>query len=153
MTASVAIDGKIAKGVQADVEDIVNNAIGMDGARGDTLSVVSMVFDPEGKAEAKQELEEIKKEGFKKNIIKAVIGVVAVVAIGAIGYLIYKKRSEREDMDYEDEDYISKSDSVDRKDNPLLGDDPELTLEEAVKMYAEEKPDQVTEIIKTWLNE
>lgn len=112
-----------------------------------------MVFDPEGKAEAKQELEEIKKEGFKKNIIKAVIGVVAVVAIGAIGYLIYKKRSEREDMDYEDEDYISKSDSVDRKDNPLLGDDPELTLEEAVKMYAEEKPDQVTEIIKTWLNE
>lgn len=153
LTASVAIDGKIAKGVQADVEDIVNNAIGMDGARGDTLSVVSMVFDPEGKKEAKQELEEIKKEGFKKNIIKAVIGVVAVVAIGAIGYLIYKKRSEREDMDYEDEDYISKSDSVDRKDNPLLGDDPELTLEEAVKMYAEEKPDQVTEIIKTWLNE
>ena len=56
-------------------------------------------------------------------------------------------------MDYEDEDYISKSDSVDKKDNPLLGDDPELTLEEAVKMYAEEKPDQVTEIIKTWLNE
>ncbi|MGO0916501.1 hypothetical protein ACTPEM_26065, partial [Clostridioides difficile] len=42
----------------------------------------------------------------------------------AIGYLIYKKRSEREDMDYEDEDYISKSDSVDKKDNPLLGDDP-----------------------------
>ncbi|WP_281061762.1 flagellar M-ring protein FliF C-terminal domain-containing protein, partial [Clostridioides difficile] len=78
LTASVAIDGKIAKGVQADVEDIVNNAIGMDGARGDTLSVVSMVFDPEGKAEAKQELEEIKKEGFKKNIIKAVIGAVAV---------------------------------------------------------------------------
>ncbi len=33
LTASVAIDGKIAKGVQADVEDIVNNAIGMDGAR------------------------------------------------------------------------------------------------------------------------
>lgn len=153
LTASVAIDGKIAKGVQADVEDIVNNAIGMDGARGDTLSVVSMVFDPKGKAEAKQELEEIKKEGFKANIIKAVIGVVAVIAVGAIGYLIYKKRSEQEDMDYEDEVYSANSGTVDKKDNPLLGDDPELTLEEAVKMYAEEKPDQVTEIIKTWLNE
>lgn len=154
LTASVAIDGKIAKGVQADVEDIVNNAIGMDGARGDTLSIVSMVFDPKGKAEAKQEMEAIEKEGFKDNVIKAVIGVVAVIAVGAVGYLIYKKRSERDsDMDYEDEVYSASPNSVDKKKNPLLGDDPELTLEEAVKMYAKEKPDQVTEIIKTWLNE
>ncbi len=35
--------------------------------RGDTLSVVSMVFDPEGKAEAKQELEEIKKKDLKEH--------------------------------------------------------------------------------------
>ncbi len=34
--------------------------------RGDTLSVVSMVFDPEGKKEAKQELEEIKKKDLKE---------------------------------------------------------------------------------------
>lgn len=86
-------------------------------------------------------MEEIKKEGFKKNIIKVVIGVVVVVVIGVIGYLIYKKRSEWEDMDYEDEDYIFKFDFVDRKDNFLLGDDLELILEEVVKMYVEEKLD------------
>lgn len=32
-------------------------------------------------------------------------------------------------------------------------DDEELTLEEEVKIYATEKPDQVTEIIKKWLSD
>lgn len=176
ITASVAIDGNISDEVKQDVQNIVENSIGMDGNRGDSISVVSMEFDPEGKAEIEKQLEALKNEEEEKvNMIKiAQIGGLVAVLL-AIAYIVYRKvnskkseqileelsttkdiikdtvKEEVVDDDIEFDNPYSKN--IKKKRNYILGDSNEMTLEEEVKLYAAEKPDQVTEIIKTWLSE
>ena len=176
ITASVAIDGNISDDVKRNVQNIVKNSIGMDADRGDSISVVSMEFDPEGKAEIQKQLEALKNEEEKINMIKVaqIGGLVAVLL--AIAYIVYRKVNSKKseqileelsttkdiikdnvkeevaiDDDIEFDNPYSKN--IKKKRNYILGDSNEMTLEEEVKLYAAEKPDQVTEIIKTWLSE
>ncbi|MGL5716028.1 MAG: flagellar M-ring protein FliF C-terminal domain-containing protein, partial [Paraclostridium sp.] len=170
ITASVAIDGDITGVVKEDVQKIVKNSIGMNDERGDSVAVVSMEFDPDGKAKLEEELSSMKEAQAKAKLGKAV-SIWAVVVISLIVlYLAYryisnKKTNEilkeigknpnnpnNENALTEELENKAKTPTKKRR-NYILGESDEMTLEEEVKLYASEKPDQVTEIIKTWLNE
>lgn len=170
ITASVAIDGDITGVVKEDVQKIVKNSIGMNDERGDSVAVVSMEFDPDGKAKLEEELSSMKEAQAKAKLGKAV-SIWAVVVISLIilylayRYISNKKTNEilkeigknpnnpnNENALTEELENKAKTPTKKRR-NYILGESDEMTLEEEVKLYASEKPDQVTEIIKTWLNE
>lgn len=168
ITASVAIDGQIPRTIIADVQKIVENAIGMDGTRGDSVSVVGMEFDPTGKAALEAELEAIKVEQAKDKLNKAMQMWISVIVIAVIVFIMYKRVRTKKTQEILSEIQQDKNKanaqnqnneveplkaSGKKKRNYILGDNDEMTLEEEVQLYASEKPDQVTEIIKTWLSE
>ncbi|WP_304340574.1 flagellar basal-body MS-ring/collar protein FliF [Metaclostridioides mangenotii] len=161
LTTSIVIDGKVKKAVLFDVEDIVYNAIGLDKKRGDDLFVTSMDFDPEGKAEAKKEIEEIKAQELKAKLLALGIFIVtSLIVLAAVYFLVIRKNKKQSEDEY-DEDYDANlidsesqstfDETVGRANRIVDGED--LSLEDEVRLYASDKPDQVTEIIKTWLNE
>lgn len=168
ITASVAIDGELARNIKGDVQSIVENAIGMDANRGDSISVISMEFDPVGKATMEEELAAMKKEESKAKINNAIQlwGTLVIVLVAV--YILYKKINDKKSVKIlkelkQDKEKLKNSQDNNevennnknnkKKRNYILGDSDEMTLEEEVKLYASEKPDQVTEIIKTWLSE
>lgn len=161
LTTSIVVDGKVKKAVLYDVEDIVYNAIGLDKKRGDDIFVTSMEFDPEGKAEAKKEIAEIKAQELKAKLVAIGIFIVtSLITLAALYFLVIRKNKKKNEDVYDDEYYDnitneqqpSKFDATVGRANRIV-EDEDLSLEDEVRLYASDKPDQVTEIIKTWLNE
>ena len=160
ITASVAIDGELGAAVKRNVEDLVSNAIGMNTERGDSISVVSMEFDPAAKAEREKELQAMEKEAqmdklFKIGTYVIIATSVLIIALAIVLLIMKRKRAKLQDDDQNNMDLINaKLEELEEKKLQFIdADDEELTLEEEVKIYAAEKPDQVTEIIKTWLSD
>lgn len=159
LTTSIVIDGKIKQAVLYDVEDIVYNAVGLDKKRGDEIFVTSMEFDPVGKAEAKKEIDEIKAQELKAKLFALGIFIgITLIALAIVYFMIIRKKKKEVDLYDDDDENLSDLetsvtlDTVGGRVNRII-DDEELSLEDEVRLYASEKPDQVTEIIKTWLNE
>lgn len=157
ITASVAIDGDLANATIKNVKDMVANAIGMDASRGDDVAVVSMKFGSKAGDDAANALED---EGINK-VIKMtayVVGgiLVLIVILLVTMFILNKKKKSIEEFDEEAEiDLINqKLEEMEKTRLTNIEDEQEdLTLEEEVRKYASENPDQVTELVKSWLNE
>ena len=162
LTASVFIDGNIEGNVQQAIEESVSNAIGLNSERGDSISVVGMTFDPVSKQEAEAEFEaineELAKESRNKIILFSVLGLIALVIV-IIAIVILRKKSkvseeERESLlDIVIDDRVSKEE---RKVMPSIDFEsinPKAHMENEIKKYATEKPEQVVDIVKSWLTE
>lgn len=158
ITASIAIDGELANSTIKDVKDMIANTIGMDADRGDDVAVVAMKFGGNTEDDAKDVLKE--DEGIK-NVLKmtayVVAGLLALIAILLVTmFILNKKKKNVEEFDEEDEiDLINqKLEEMEKtRITNVEGEEEDITLEEEVRKYASENPDQVTELIKSWLNE
>lgn len=161
LTASVFVDGDIDQNVQAVLETSVSNAIGLNNDRGDSVSVVGMTFDPISKQEAKNEFDAINealaKENRNKIILYSVFGIFALILIIVIIVLLRKKSNVSEEekglLDIVIDDRITKSEP---KVMPHIDFDdinPKAHIENEIKKYATDKPEQVVDIIKSWLTE
>ncbi|WP_027633923.1 flagellar basal-body MS-ring/collar protein FliF [Clostridium hydrogeniformans] len=169
LTASVVVDGNLDIGTQETIKGIVSNAIGFKQDRGDEISVASMAFDPQSKDAANKALEEMKKEEEQAKkmrlykIIALSVGILILV-ITVIVALIIKHRRNNEDGDEEELDEEGKlnvliGDNIEPKEQIKL--DPidfevsneKIHLENEVKRYAKDKPEQFVDIVKAWLAE
>ena len=147
LTASVAIDGNLSALELTEVENMVSAAIGMNTDRGDDISVVSMNFATDDAVEEDEEL--LEQQRNKK--IALFIGALLLVLL-IIGAIIYKRRKDKLDDEYEGIDYI---DDYDEDDLNRLANEgsKETSLEDEVRSFASKSPEEVTELLKTWLNE
>jgi len=156
ITASIAIDGNISDDVMTNVEDIVQTAIGMDTKRGDSISVIGMNFN-KGKAN------ELNPENSTKTGMTPIkIGIATLVVLAillAIGFIIFKKKGKQTDLEDTEEmsketEYFANLLKAKQKETELDNDeDTESNIEEEVKSLAENNPDEISELIKRWLNE
>ncbi|MFL0246780.1 flagellar basal-body MS-ring/collar protein FliF [Candidatus Clostridium stratigraminis] len=169
LTASVIIDGPIDDTLKAQVQDLVSAAIGIDTTRGDTVAIEGIKFDTTDSDAAKQALDQMKQaqaQEAKMNLYKeiAIGGGALVLLIMLFAFLRKKKKSTSEE---EQLDAIITPKSID----VLVGDNSEPQvefkpidfenqgnserghIEKEIKRYASEKPDQVADIIKSWLAE
>lgn len=154
ITASVAIDGNFPEETVGNVEKMVASAIGMDMDRGDELSVVAMefnaqsenIFDNNGTTQ-----EALKKRMINIAIIAGVILLVLIIAI--IAYLIYRNKKNKP----EEEDEIAVEDANDliakMAREKEIERTKEFSLEDEIKIIASQSPEEVTKLIKTWLND
>ncbi len=167
LTASVALDGNVDPTTKTSISNLAVSAIGYDAKRGDTINVEGLPFDTTIKDQAKKDLDAMNKSAdqAKKNKTYIMFGILAAVILGAAVALFLwrrKKREEEEDL-FDDE-----TGGID----VLVGDEMEPTkqqfkfkpvdfeeeneqthMENEIKNYAKEKPDQVADIVKSWLAE
>lgn len=162
LTASVFIDGNIDGNVQAAIEKSVANAIGLNTERGDSVSVVGMTFDPITKEEAQKEFDSInellEKENRNKIIIYSILGILGLIIIVVTLILVRKKsknnKEEEENLlDVIIDDRLSNENTEVMPSINFESINPKAHIENEIKKYATDKPDQVVDIIKSWLAE
>ncbi len=156
ITASIAINAELDAGTMRDVESLVANAVGMDAERGDNVAVVAMNFEPVDLEDEIAAEEQAKKQK-QTMMIAGIIALIVIIALIAFFVLKKKKAQEAEETSEEDEiEMINKQlEQMEKTRIDKTGEDDEegLSLEEEVKKFSEENPEQVTEIINKWLND
>lgn len=163
LTAAVTIDGNLDDAQRQALETQVGNAIGLDSLRGDKVSVLAMPFDTTDQVKAKAEIDAMNAEqaAASNNRMMIIAGILGAIVLGALAagiiVLLRKRRKKKE----ENEQLLNTlvDDSIIPKE-PDSFDPIEFEtktkkshLEDEIKKYATEKPEQVVEIIKSWLTE
>lgn len=143
------------------VEDIIKKSINYNLARGDQVSVKNIMFDRTKYWDSLRE-EYRKREQMKKLLLAALIGVVALF-IGFILFRTIQKEMERRRRLREEQLALEQQ----RMREAALrvaeeeGIDVELSLEDKARMelqenavnLAKERPDEVAQLLRTWLAE
>ncbi|WP_315068453.1 flagellar basal-body MS-ring/collar protein FliF [uncultured Clostridium sp.] len=163
LTASVVVDGNLDAQTQEALENAVGNAIGLDTLRGDKVSVLGMAFDTTAQDQAKAELDVMNAQeaAASRNRMMIIAGILgAIVLAGAIaGGIIFirkrraKKEEEEQLLDTLIDDSIIPKEPEGFEPIEFEAKTKKSHLEDEIKKYATEKPDQVVEIIKSWLTE
>lgn len=160
VTASVVIDRTLTDDEVDQLTKAVSNAIGLNPLNGDQLSVAGMPFDTTAadKAQADIQAMEAEEAANKKNMMMIIGGVAAAVVLGLLAFIIIKRRKRKEEEDEQLFDTLIDDTIVPKEPEAFDPIDFEKEtqnshLENEIKKYATEKPDQVVEIIKSWLNE
>jgi len=160
LTASVIIDGNLDDANKLLLENVVGNAIGLDALRGDKVSVVGMPFDTTAKVEAQTAIDAMTAEAAtaSRNQMIIIAGILGALLLGLIIFLVIKRRKKKK---VENEQLLNTliDDSIIPKE-PETFDPIEFEsksqkshLENEIKKYAIDKPEQVVEIIKSWMTE
>jgi flagellar M-ring protein FliF len=164
VTASVMYDGTLSALQTSQIKDAVSGAIGARADRNDTVSIVAMAFDPVGKQTAQKAIDEMKAQAISDAKLKT-YGMIAAAAAGAVLLIVFgiimllkkKKKKKRKPMPGS-LDVVIGDDIYDKVAVPYVPLDLDVEsetsgIEKDIKKYAEEKPDQVVDIIKSWLAE
>lgn len=165
ITASVAIDGQLSDDVVRNVQQMVANTIGMDPKRGDNVKVVSMGFEAE--KEDTSTFGVIKSAISKNKSVSSVLtitGIIIAIIIGllicTVVYMIMKNRRKStivKNASEEDELELINKKLEELEQNRLNSNEDEdeecVSLEDEVKQFAANNPDQVTDLVNSWLNE
>ena len=119
-----------------------------------------MDFDTAADEAAKSQVEAFNNEvaAAKRNklIMWAVIGGLVVIAVITAIVLILRKRNQDEEDEEDEEDKLLDvviDDTAQYKPIELNVESPQTKIENEIKNYAKEKPDQVADIVKSWLTE
>ena len=163
LTASVVVDGTLDAATQQTIENAVGNAIGMDTLRGDKVSVLGMAFDTTFQDQAKAEIDAMNAQAATststtKNIMMIIAGILGVLLLGVIIFLIAKRRKKNKVENDQLLDTLIDDSIIPKEPEPFEPIEFESRsqkthLENEIKKYATEKPEQVVEIIRSWLTE
>ena len=161
ITASVVLDGVTDPNVLDDVQELIETAIGVNANRGDKVTVMSSTFDTTLQDEMKAQAEAEKKK--VRNTVISISGGAAAIALALI--LLSARRKKKRELEMEDEldslDVLAAEDIINQAINDasnvyeseLDGDINTYPLEEEIRSFAAQNPEQMTELIKIWLNE
>ena len=158
LTASVIVDGELQGNLQTAIEKAVQTAIGFKGERGDEISVVGITFDPT-LAENNDNITNPIAENDKNNIFIYLGVAAAVIVVVIVLFIIRNKKKANDEVEEELALDVVIDDKITKvPQKPLAPIDfeepnPQVHLETEIKKYASEKPDQVVDIIKSWLAE
>ncbi|MGG7176582.1 flagellar basal-body MS-ring/collar protein FliF [Clostridium paraputrificum] len=159
MTASVFIDGRLDGATQAEFEKAIGAAIGLNSERGDEVSLVGMDFDPAVKEETQAQIDEFNKQLAAEKRNKLILwGALALGVLAGIIVLIVfirRKKADKEErlLDVVIDDPIVNKEPINFNPIDFEVKNEKAHMENEIKKYAKEKPDQVVDIIKSWLSE
>lgn len=171
LTTSVALDGNVDNATKTSIRNLAVSAIGYDATRGDTISVESIPFDTTAQDNAKKDVDAMQKASQQAQRNKYIIAgaiLAAVIIASVVGFLIWRRKHAADEEDLFDDDIINPQDVGGIDDNdatraqdkikfkPVELDQEEnedTHVENEIKKYAKDKPDQVADVIKAWLAE
>ncbi|SNS49797.1 flagellar M-ring protein FliF [Geodermatophilus saharensis] len=173
LTVAVVMDDTVAGGLnQAQVQDLVSNAVGLDEARGDDISVASLAFDTEAADEAAAAMAEAR-EAEQQAQMWSLIRTGGIALGIALLVLVVWLRSRRRGDDEEDEDdepyeiddglmaELERLRVASSRDDTAVLDTRALELEAAerqrvrgeIASMVSERPDEVAQMLRGWLSD
>ncbi len=175
LTVSVVMDGTVSGALnQQQVTDLIGNAVGLDAARGDQITVAAMPFDTSAAQAAQDELAAAAAADENAQMFSLIkngaIGLGVLLVVLVVWLRSRKKRGDAEEIeDFEqleltDEQLLElerlRVDST--RDFPLpTVDDRAAELEAAqrqrvrgeISAMVAEKPDEVAQMLRGWMSE
>lgn len=163
LTATVFVDGNLEPRLKTAIESAVGNAIGFSLERGDAITVEGITFDPLATGDVDSDVinDMLKEEQRNKIITYVVIGLIALIIVVTIIVIIIRRRKDDEYEEDEEEnllDVVIDDRIAKNVQEPLApidfgNNNPKTHMESEIKKYAQEKPEQVVDIVKSWLSE
>ena len=161
LSASVIVDGEINDALRTAIEQSVSAAVGLNTERGDTVSVAGITFNTKDTGNITDPFAE--PEANNNNMIYMIIaGVVGAILLIVFIVLRSKKKKANKEVVTEEEgnlldivieDKISKVEEEELKPIEFEVPNQNIHIENEIKKYAAEKPQQVADIVKSWLVE
>lgn len=157
LTTSVIYDGNLSAERKKAIENIAIGAVGFDSLRGDIINVEGLVFDRTSEVELKKEMDaaetaymaEMKKQSIFKyvglgvgTLLFLIFFIIILFKMRRLGNVENERMTSVQPMPIEEmiQDVSSK-----------LTNDEQQGSETEVKEYANESPDKVADIVKTWI--
>lgn len=164
MTVSVVIDGTLDDTEKNEIRNIVATAVGFNEDRGDSINISALPFNTEKQDMIDKELAEMeaaaKKAERTKLYTRIGIGAGALILMIILLSIIGKNKKKNSKIaDAPQGIDVVIGDNIIPKQpvayEPVLDEDegPDMTLEKELQTYATKKPDQVVEVIRTWLSD
>lgn len=164
MTVSVVIDGSLNDTEKNEIRNIVATAVGFNEERGDSINISALPFNTDKQDKIDKELAAMeaadKKAERAKLYTRIGIGAGSLILLIALLIIISKKKKKKSaDTEIPQGIDVVIGDNVIPKQpvayEPVLGEDDstDMSLEKELQNYANKKPDQVVEVIKTWLSD
>jgi flagellar M-ring protein FliF len=166
MTVSVLMDDKAGARInKAEVEALMQTAVGYDVKRGDAMTVAAMPFDTSAAEQAKKDLAEAEKAAQQEQMITyaKIAGICLLVLIALIiGFVKSRKRSPKNaPMSAEAEVELSRIREVIANKEREMATEDVLDAEAARRQQVrteiadliDNQPDEVTAMLRAWLAE
>jgi flagellar M-ring protein FliF len=162
LTASVIVDGRIDDATKADLEKLVAGVIGFKEDRGDSISIVGMTFDPSAKQAQEKEIADLKAETEKaqrreliKTLVIAGVSLIAFIIVMILMFKVMRRKGSagQPALDVVIGGEVPMKDAVKFKPYDFDVENEKSHLEQELKKYATNKPEQVADIVKSWLAE
>lgn len=160
MTASVIINGKLDEATKGDIQKLVAGVIGFNQARNDEINVVGMAFDNSASQQQANEFKLMEQEAAAKQRMQ-LIRTIAISAVGVLALiiaLIFLLRKNKKDkpeelkqIDVVISDELPIKEPINFQSLNLDVENEKSHIEQEIKKYATDKPEQVADIIKSWL--
>lgn len=165
ISTSVIYDGELSDLKKESIRNIVTAAVGYDALRGDVINVEGLTFDRTSEIELKKamvEAERVYKEELQRQMIMKYVGLGVgglVLFILLIIILIRSRRSARimaNELNPAEPEMAAgvQPMSVEEMIQDVsirLNTEDEEGQEREIKEYAQESPEKVAEIVKTWV--
>jgi flagellar M-ring protein FliF len=173
LTVSVVMDGTVAGNLnQPQVQALIGNAVGLDTARGDAITVAAMPFDTTAAKDAQAEIAAARaadQQARTWSLVKnGAIGLGILVVVLLVWLRSRRRNSEEEDQDYEPlelgDDMLAELDRLrvaSTREETAVIDNAALELEAAerarvrgeISQMVSDKPDEVAAMLRGWLSE
>jgi flagellar M-ring protein FliF len=174
MTVSVIIDGNLDDTEKTQIQNIVSAATGYDATRGDQINIEALPFNTDIQNQAQKDLQELNadKSNQAKYKLYAIIGgsLLGLLLLFFIIRAIKRKKKKATGEIIEEQmtkpkpginvvvgDKAAAANVVQSEPvsyQPVLDENDEKeNVDTEIRDYANRKPDQVVEIIKTWLSD
>lgn len=168
ITVSVLLDSSVANIDPTAIENLVNNAAGLQVARGDSVQVESLPFDAsaaDAAGEAGKEAEAAASKAAMMDYIKIGVTAVIILAVLAILFITTKRRAklyQSTPVSMAELDAAmpalggSADDLLDSLEAPMIIDTSPEALERAkvdreITDLIEKQPDEVATLLRGWL--
>ena len=163
ISTSVVIDGTLSDAVKASVKNIVTSAIGYDQSRGDLISVEGIPFDTSLKKQVETDLKELQSQQKIDERNKKLFMYIGYPLAGILGFILLlimlsklKSRGSKSllagNVDFVIDQPIAINEII-NKQSILDVENEKSDITSELKKYATKRPEQVVDIIKSWLAE
>lgn len=154
LSVAVVIDGELEEGTLANIEQAVTIAAGIDEERGDQITISAVPFDRSEFITMQQEMEAVARNARLRTYIT--YGAAALAAIFAfVVLLVAARRVKGRMVDYSLGEVAVAMEEPQREPGQELTPEEKrrVAVKEQVEKLVRENPEDVAQLVKTWLIE
>lgn len=155
VTVAVLVDAAVPKAQQDSLSKTVATAIGINPSRGDSIAVESIQFSTEQADKQRKEEEEYAKQQQQVFMLKVGLIVIAIIALLYLIRMYTRRREQEEIVEPVAVEPQSIADAEAQTAKKELTDQEKERSEQrtTVEKFAKSRPEDVAQLLKTWLSE